>query len=159
MLTPAQLATLRAAILAETNPTAVAARDARADNALADWYNGPSNVDAWSESADARALDEGADYSAFDSVVAGKRAAWDLFLRYAPRDMSRTKNRKVVTDVWGNATAASVAESILQASRVKASRFEVVFAGATTNTGTVSAIKRDVLGPVSVDDISRALNG
>lgn len=47
MLNITQLQTLKNAILAETNPTIVAARNAGATGAIADWYNLPSLVKVW----------------------------------------------------------------------------------------------------------------
>lgn len=157
-LTKNQLQTLKTAILAETDPVVVTARAIRDDQALVNWYNKATTNRAWSESADARTLDEGADYSIFDNIVAGKRDAWDLFLRYAPRDMSKARNRKVVTDIWGNATSGSIAEAILTASTVFATNFEMVFIGAQASTGTVTAYKRGLLGPTNLYDISNALS-
>jgi hypothetical protein len=107
----------------------------------------------------AKTLDEGADYSTFDSVAAGKRDAWSLFLQYARRDMSKNKNRKVVIDVWGNAIAASVAESILQASLVLATHAEAYLGGGSASTGTVTAIKRNWTGQVTLDEVATILNG
>lgn len=156
-LTTAQLQTLKAAIAAETNTTFVAYRTSGATGAMADWYNTKSNTDAWKVSMQAQELDEASDYSSFDSVVAGKRDAWDLFLRYAPRDMNKSKNRKVVTDVWGNATAGSIAEYILQAATEKATRGELVFGSTSATTGTVTAIKRNFVGTLFNQDIVDAL--
>jgi len=83
-LTTAQLTTLKAAILAETATAFVTFRQQGATGAMADWINGTlqPNVIAWKSSATATELDEGADYSAFDSVAAGKRDAWAMFLQY-----------------------------------------------------------------------------
>lgn len=156
-LTTAQLQTLKAAIAAETNTTFVGYRTSGATGAMADWYNGKSNTDAWKTYMQAQELDEASDYSSFDSIIAGKRDAWDLFLRYAPRDMSRNKNRKVVTDVWGNAVASSIAEAILQASTEKATRGELVFGSTSATTGTVTAIKRNFIGQIYNQDILDAL--
>ena len=156
-LTTAQLITLKAAILAEVNPVFVAHRTAGSTGAMADWYNVPSLIDAWRTQAPAQDLDEASDYSAFDNIVAGKRDAWGLFLRYAPRNMTRLKNRKVVTDVWGNAVAASVSAGILQACTEKATRGENVFGSTPATTGTVTAVIRNLPGRIDNNDIVQAL--
>jgi hypothetical protein len=150
-------AVLKAAIAAETDSAFVALRDSGQTGALANWYNEPSTTDAWMVGASAMVLDEGADYAAFDSVVAGKRDAWKLFLTYAPRDMSKNKMRKVVTDVWGNAVAASVAESVLQGCLEKAKKGELVFGTTSATTGTVTGVKRNWVGSLTNDDIIKAL--
>jgi len=49
--------------------------------------------------------------------------------------------------------------AILNAATENASRFEMVFAGASASEGTVTAVKRNVLGPVSINDVSNSLNG
>jgi hypothetical protein len=155
-LTPAQLATLKAAIAAETNATFVAFRASGATGAMADWYNQPSNTDAWRANVAAVESDDAPDYSTFDALAAGKRDSWALFLGF-PRDFTRSKVRKWVTDVWGNATAASNAEAILQAGVEKARRGEVVFGGTVAATGTVSATKRTWVGTISNEDVVAAL--
>lgn len=157
-LTTSQLATLKAAINAETNATFVGYRQAGSTGQMAEWLNGASTTDAWRVAVPAQALDEASDITTFDSVSAGKRDAWMLFLAYAPRDMSRNKNRKVITDVWGNATAASVSEGILQASVEKATRGELVFGSAAATTGTVTAVKRNWTGLITDADVIQALS-
>jgi hypothetical protein len=159
MLTPAQLTTLKAAILAETNATFVAYRNGGVDSGMSEWYNEASTTDAWRIAVDAQTMDEASDYASFDTIVAGKRDSWGLFLQYAPRDFGRQKTRKVITDVWGNATAGSNAEEILQAGVEKATRGEMVFGGTAATTGTVTATKRNWVGRIETLDISKALRG
>lgn len=156
-MTPTQLTTLKAAILAETNTTFVSYRNAGATGAMADWYNGNSNTDAWKTSVSAIDLDEAADYTSFDSIAAGKRDSWRFFLQYAPRDMSKAKNRKVVTDVWGNAVANSISEGILKSCTEKALKGELVYPTNSATTGTVTAVKRDFVGRILNQDIIDAL--
>lgn len=160
-LTNQKIAALRVAINAETDPQVVQWRSpaTRDDGSLRTWLNQPSATQAWGESVAAKTLDEGADYSTFDSIAAGKRDAWALFLQYGPRDMSKNKNRKVVTDVWGNAIAASVSESILLATLVFATHAEAYLGGASASTGTVTAIKRTWVGQVTLDEVATILNG
>lgn len=156
-LTSAQRTTLRTFIAAD--PTAAALSLAGNVPGLRDWLNASAGVTAWRAVCEAKTLDEGADYAAFDSVVAGKRDAWDLFLRYAPRDMGRNKNRKVVTDVWGNATAGSVAESILQAATETATRAQNAIGGTQRTTGAVSALDRIYAELVTDNEVSTLING
>lgn len=159
-LSTAQIATLKAAIAAETDPTFVALRNGGATYAMMQWYNGtytPATL-AWKTACTAQEMDEGSDYSAYDSVLAGKRDAWALFLQFAPRDLTRNKNRKVVTDVWGNAAGGSVAESVLQACTRNITRAENLFGGSTTaTTGTVTARKLSWEGSLVEYDLIQAL--
>ena len=158
-LTPAQIQTLKAAILAETNATFVALRTSGATGAMAEWYNVAINPvqKAWITNQPPQDSDDAPDYSTFDSISAGKRESWGFFLAY-PRDFTRNKVRKWVTDVWGNATAASNAEAILQAATRNATRGEVVFGGTTRTTGTVSALQLDRVGTLSNEDVVLAVN-
>lgn len=160
-LTSQQITALRTAIHAETDPSVVQWRNpaTRDDGSLRTWLNQPSATLAWGENVASKALDEGADYSTFDSIAAGKRDAWAIFLQYGPRDMSKNKNRKVVTDVWGNATGGSTAEAILQAATLLATHAEAYLGGNSGSTGTVTAIKRNWVGVVTLDEVAAILNG
>jgi hypothetical protein len=82
-----------------------------------------------------------------------------LFIGQPSRDFNRNKVRKWITDIWGNATAASNAEAILLAGTEKASRAEVVFGGATKTTGTVAALDRAWIGDVQITDVNQAMAG
>lgn len=148
MITNAQRLAIKAAIMADP---VLAAKTA---GPTADWWaiecalNEYTTTDAWKVSVPVDAADEAADYSTFDSIAAGKRDSWGFFLRI-PRDFSRSKVRKWITDVWGNATAGSNAESILRAGVEKARRVEVIIGGTVKTTGTVAAMDRDFIGEVS----------
>jgi len=160
-LTPAQIQTLKAAILAETNATFVEYRTAGATGAMAEWYNVAINPaqKAWITNQPSVDSDDAPDYSTFDSIAAGKRESWhSAFLRF-PRDFTRAKVRKWVVDVWGNATAGTNAEAILQAATRNATRGEIVFGGTTRTTGTVAALQLNREGTLSNEDIVLAVNG
>jgi len=150
-----QLLQLKGIILAETDPTFVGYRDAGGSGFMAEWFNTKTTTDAW-KSASANDLDEAADYASFDTIAAGKRDAWKLFLDRAPRDLAKNKLRKVITDVWGNATVGSISESILQAGLEKATRLELLMGNTSATTGTVTGVKRDWIGTVSFSDIDAA---
>lgn len=159
-LNNARLATLKAAIIAETDPVFVALRDAEATAAMASWYNqdaAPAEI-AWGVSVDRRTLDEAATYTNFDALAAGKRDLWRIFLDGAPRDMGKAKNRNVITDVWGSATSSSIAEAVLHAATRNISRAEKLLGGTTTaTTGTVTAKRLTWEGPLLAGDVVDAL--
>lgn len=154
-LTTAQISILAAALRAEADPTTAAAVISRNDTYLAGWCNGLSATDAWNQNIESRDLFDATNVAKFDNLTAGKRSAWDLLLRFAPVDMSRQKMRKAVEDIWG--TADSVA--VLQACTRKATRGEVYIGGSTATTNTVSALKLDFTGAITIEDIGAALNG
>lgn len=147
-LKPAQLATVCTACKAAS--ACNTPRGAGDTVALLEWLNGAAvpNVLSWRASVAPQELDEAANYTAFDSLTAGKRAAWPLLLGY-PRDMRKNKNRSAVTDIWGAATAGSVAESILQASTVLATNTQVALGGTSKTTGTVTATDFSYTGPTN----------
>ncbi len=156
-MTPAQLQTLRAAIDASTDPAVIAARTpaTRDDNAVRTWLNSahPSAM-AWQSAMTARSLFEASDITKFDAVVPGKREAWRMLLDFAPIDFNTAQNRKAIADVWGNADGVAV----LQACRRAAKVAENALGGNTATTNTVSALKLNFAGTVSLDDTSNALN-
>lgn len=116
-------------------------------------------VKAWPTNHDPQKTDAVTPWTAFDSITpAGKRESWiHAFLRY-PRDYSNNAIRKWVTDVWGNATAASAAETILNGVLQDCTRVEAVIGGPTRTTGTVSAMKRQYEGGLSIADVAAMFN-
>jgi hypothetical protein len=158
-LSPTQIVTLKAAIAAQTDPTFVGYRTSGATGAMAEWYNGiatPAQL-VWRTSVPASDSDEASNWSEFDNITqAGKRDSWGYFFNF-PRDFSRNKVRKWITDVWGSATTGSNAEAILLAGTRNATRGEVVFGGTSATTGTVTALKLAFEGSIRNEDIVAAL--
>lgn len=158
-LTDAQLVTLKAAILASLDAEIIALRTARNDTDLTIKLNSAVNPVqlAWISNQLPQDSDAAPDYSLYDSLVPGKRDSWRIFLAYS-RDFTKNKVRKWVTDIWGNATASSNSETILLAATKSASYFEVMMGGTDATTGTVTAKKLNVVGPVSMPEVSAAMN-
>ena len=152
-MTDAQLQTLAQSLRAETDPGVVAALSIRDDYTLMLWCNGASTQDAWAE-VDGRTLFELMTITSFDSLTAGKRAAWDLMLSYAPLDFGRKKYRDAMPDIWGSAPSVAM----LQGCTRKATRAEAYLGGSAATTNTVTALKLNAPGQVSVNEISDALN-
>lgn len=158
-LTYAQLATLKTSILTSVDAEIVALRTARNDTELTIKLNSAINPAqlAWISNQPPQESDGAPNYSTYDSLVAGKRDSWRIFLAY-PRDFTKNKVRKWVTDIWGNATAGSNGEAVLLAATKNATIFEVMMGGNTANTGTVTALKLNYSGTVSMQDVAAALN-
>lgn len=154
MLTNNQKTTLAAAIRAETNQGVIDAVAIGNITYLVEWCNGLSTTDAWNTAVSGNDLFEASDATKFDGLTAGKRDAWRMMLDFAPIDMSRVKNRKAVQDVWGNTDSIT----ILQDMRRKATRGEIYLGGTSATTNTVSALKLNYIGGLSIDDIATALN-
>lgn len=138
-LSPARLATVCTACKADA--TCNAPRAAGDSITVLAWLNAaksPAQL-AWRVDLQPQEIDEAATYTTFDSLTAGKRDEWNIHLKYQ-RNYSKTKNRNVVTDVWGAATAGSVAEAVLQAGTYSATNAQAAVGGTTRTTGTVSAL-------------------
>lgn len=155
-LTEVQQQTLAAHIRTNTDPAVAAALAVRNDMALADWYNQPATPaqSAWRIAVTDRELFEAMTQTIYDGLSAGKRDSWALFLQFAPADMSRPALRAAVLDVWP-ATPANV---ILNASIEPLRRVEAIFGGTPTTSGTVTAVRRNYVGPIHYNDVSDALN-
>ena len=161
-MTPAELQTLVTALRAsaDTNIQSMIAPATRNDNALVEYLNAKATtpvVKVWRTSVPTNDSDDAPDYSSYDTLAAGKRDSWSLFLRTS-RDFTRNKVRKWITDVWGNATAGTNAEAILLVGVENATRAEALLGGTDTTTGTVTASKRNWTGLVDLQELSTALS-
>lgn len=154
MLTTTQQTTLVNALKTETNQDVINALAIGNITFLVQWCNDNSAVDAWNTSVSSNELFEASDITKFDGLTAGKRDAWRMLLDFTPIDMSRLKNRKAVQDVWGNTDSVVV----LQDMRRKATRGEAYLGGTSATTNTVTALKLNYVGSLSIDDIATALN-
>lgn len=161
-MTPEQLTTLKAAILAETDAKFAGYRANGQTTLMAAWFNVEASpaVKAWRSSVPPEDSDEATPWANFDSIAqAGKRDSYlHAFMRY-PRNYARNAVRKWITDVWGNAAAGSNAETILVgAGQRNITRGESVLGGNTqASTNSVSALKLAWEGSITDVDISAAL--
>ena len=149
-LTPAQTATIKTFVIANYAANVAASEWSQ----IAEKLSGPANpvVKAWSHNVPSADMDDAPDYTTFDAISAGKRDSWS-FLLARPRDFARNKVRKWITDIWGNATAGSSSEAILQAGLTNATQAEAILGGATKTTGTVSGIDRVYIGGMTVGEV------
>lgn len=153
-LTPAQLTTLKAAILAETNNTFVGYRNNGQTDRMAGWLNQSGSTDAWMDAAERRTIFEAIDLTKFDALTAGKRDSWRLLMDNAPIDFGRNKMRQAVVDVWGATDSVPVLQGLLE----KATRAQALLGGTTKTTNTVAGLDRAFMGFLSGADISAALS-
>jgi len=154
-LTDTQLTTLGAAMMAETDPVFLA-RIPGDDMWVTQWVNTETANDAWHNGCAKRELFESTNVTKFDNLTAGKRDAWKLMLDNAPIDMTRQPMRKAIIDIWGSVDSASVLQSCLK----KATRGEMYLGSSTvaTSNPTVSALKLNYQGAISLNEVSMALN-
>lgn len=153
----AQLSTARLQTLCtacKANTTCNAARAADTTSLLA-WLNGPKSDPTtlgWRVDMAYTESDEAATYTTYDTLAAGKRDSWDIFLRAQSRNYGRNKVRAWVVDVWGNATGGSVSEAILQAATFPSTNAQFAIGGVSRSTGTVTALDLAFAGQVSQAD-------
>lgn len=153
-LTNSQKVTLKAALLASTDPVVQAAVAALNMEGLAVWCNQKSNVDAWATSVSRNTLFEAMNIANYDNLTAGKRISWQLVLDCAPVDASRNKLRKGITDIWSAADADVILTDCLE----KANNGEVLIGGNNATSGSVTGLKRDYVGNFSADILSQVWN-
>lgn len=154
MLTDAQMQALAAGLRAETDAGVVAALAIRNDVALTEWVNAAGAQDAWNPAMTAKLLFEATAVAKFDNLTAGKRDAWRMIMDYAPQDMARNKVRSAVVDIWG----ATDSVAVLQACTRKASHGEQYIGGTSATENTVTALKLNFSGAISITEVSTALN-
>lgn len=159
-LSNAQATTLVLALRASADATVVTALQQGDGEKLLKWCNQAASpaVKAWVTAVQPVDSDEASDWASFDTLQAGKRDSWIGAFLTRPRDFSKAKVRKWVTDVWGNATAGSAAEKILQAGQVNCTNAEIILGG-TTDTTTNAVTGRDLTwrGPVGLEELGLAL--
>jgi len=154
MLTNEQQIILVDALLAETDPSIVAAIASRLDDVLVSWVNTQTVNDAWMNMAYKIDLFDAIDLTKYNNITAGSRDTWKYLNDMSPIDFGIAKRRQAIVDVWG--TTDSVV--ILQKLRRKATKGEMYFGGTVVTTNTVSALKLNFPGLISKDDMAYAFN-
>lgn len=158
-MTPAQLTTLKAAILAETAPAFVALRNGNETGQMADWFNVASTFVAWRTNVTRDEMTaEGFDWTQVDNLTTGQARIWDLLFDNQQRAMNAgdAGKRAGLAECW-KGTAAKLAVGAFALSKCKRAinRGEKVFA-----TGTGTDASPGVLtfeGQISNGDIADAL--
>ncbi len=155
-LTPQQLTTLRAAILAETDAAFVEARTQGATGTMAAFYAQPAvpTFYVWRNNYTpqqiAGAIDNG--ITQLDALTASKR---DSLLWWAERshDMTRAQSQAAVNDLCGSQNTLKAA--ILDGGKRALSNGGRLFASGTGSLAVPGATTFD--GEISGDDIAEAL--
>ena len=163
MLTQQQLATLKAAIFAETAPSIVQARapETRDDRVIASFYNTDSPTKRWARVMPDK-LRDAIDLSEMDGLTQGKRDVIDWALTvFNGYDATTAAGRKAITDSFPSSGAQNSRVAVLAAATPFASRFEMLFPTTdATSLGNqaVTAKVLTVYGPVSIDEVAAAMN-
>lgn len=123
------------------------------------WLNGAKSpaTPAWFTAAPVSAVEEAPTYTTYDSLAAGKRDSWVMFLRN-PRDFTKARIRNWVVDVWGTAAVGSNAEAVLLSATYSATNAQAAIGGTSRTTGTVTALNLAYTGLVVGVDAEALIN-
>lgn len=155
-MTPAQLIVLKAAILAETDPTLVQARTAGATGLMKEFYNGSSTFVVWKTLVTVRETGKVFNGSEWASMTSANHtrltdvALW-VGMGY---DASKADIRAMFDDIWSGAGGAATRANLLALWKRFATRAEKLFC---TGTG-IDAVPGLLVfeGSVSEYDIVQA---
>ena len=160
VLTPAQLVTLKAAILAETDPAFVTLRNEGATGAMADFYNQPSTFVVRKNTIRSAEIGPVLNYVAVSSLTTANRDRATTFLLLNPVEFKPTADVESYWDTtFGGALGGqgqATRDALVALWRRFATKGERIFA-----TGTGTTLAPGVLvfdGQITGDDISRAIN-
>jgi hypothetical protein len=155
---------LATAIRAETDPTIVQyVADRSRDDLIAEFFNAsaPGPVKCWRNDISHVELTEATinSLAQFDNLTQGKRDAWAYLFNLPIIDFTRNKIRSAPGKVWANAERDAI---LTDPGTRNARRCELLqwtgSAPPDTVEGGVTAKKCSRYGPVTVDDVSIALN-
>lgn len=139
-MTPEQLATLKAAILAETDQAFVALRAANDETGMAAWYNAASTFVVWRTSVSQdEIMQNGFDWAQVDNLNVGKARIWEWLFDNESRTINPTKAnvRAGIAECWkGTSQMLAVQAAVLAHCKRLCTRAERLFA---TGTGTDAA--------------------
>ena len=154
--TPAQIQTLRTAILAETDPTFVGYRNNGQTTLMAAFYNANSTFIVWKTSVTRNEVGKTFVASALAAITAGNNdklanfAAWNETV-----NPSRADQRQFFDDIFSVAAGASTRAALLALWKRPATRVERLFATGTGTDATPGLLTLE--GFVDDADISAAL--
>lgn len=159
-LSTTQLTTLKAAILAETDPTFVGYRNAGDNAGMANWYNVPSSVIVWRKKVPSEEIGKTVNYVAVVNLTATNLARVTDFLRLNPVefDPSRSDIRDYFSQAFGGALGGqgqATRDALEAMYRRAATRGEALY---ETGTGTtVSPATLGYEGSITTDDVRAAM--
>lgn len=155
-MTPAQLATLKAAIIADVDAAVVAALATRNDTELARLYNLDSAKIVWKTSLPVVDYRDALVWTEVDTLTPGQARIWSWLTGDAtlPLEPHKVAVRQGLADCWGAGTTTRT--QLLAAAKRAATKAEALFATGVGNTGTPATLVFE--GSVSIVDIGAAMN-
>lgn len=184
MLNTTQLTTLKNAILAETDPTFVSARNAGATGAMAEWFNSLSTTEVWKNITSVAEIDDAILWSNFtpNDAPDGTALCTNRFLSIQTKQMnlqkitmgkdyvntSRANIRDGLRDAvialpsgaGGASRSAGGANgvTVLNVCKRFATKGEKLFATVPATTGSITAKLLTFEGTISNEDVVEAIN-
>lgn len=163
-MTPAQLATLKTAIIAD--PTAGPMRAAGDAYSLLAWCNGPSATLAWRTSVSGTEVYDAHKPTEYIARSAAERSAFDLMCDgIRAHDFTIAAKRNGVADIFSGPTNSSSRTAIFTVAQEYATNAQLALGGSTVSVGgtgnmseTVSAYKRNFSGQVTTAEASLLVN-
>jgi len=158
-LTTAQLTTLKAAILAETDPAFVALRTANDEQGMANWYNAPSTFVIWRTDVRADEIGNAWSGSDIDGMTAINMQRLQLMLASSPIgvfDMTRADRRQGFEGPFGTNVNNASRVAMRAAWKRFATRAERLFS-AGTGTDAAPGAPGTFQGSINAQNISDAL--
>lgn len=158
-LTSAQQATLKAHILANTDPVVVQALASGDAGAIANEYNKNASPDftVWRTLITRDEIRQNTVWTEYIGRSQGERDCYRLIIEDASVNPSNSNIRQAFTDIFSGPSGATSRAQLAAASKRLASLVEKIFA-----TGTGSDADPGLLvyeGPITYQEIGQALNG
>lgn len=164
-LTPEQLPTLKAAILAETDPVFVEYRQQGATGAMGEWFNAEASPAYWvwrtalsKRSVTSELSPDGTSFSwtSLISRSAGEQFVWaQVWNSTLECNPSLLNVRQAFADIFSGGTGAATRAHLLAMSRRTATRGQKLFASGSGTTGAPSLMS--VEGDITNTDIVNAI--
>jgi hypothetical protein len=160
-LTPAQLTTLKAAILAETDALFVEMRAANNEGGMAEFYNAATNPAfiCWRDSVSQdEIMQNGFDWTRVDNLSVGKARVWEWLFNNQTRTFNPSKAnvRAGIEAVWvGTAADLAVRAAVYTHCKRTATKGERVFASGTGSDASPGTF--GFQGNITAQNISDAL--
>lgn len=160
-MTDAQLVVFKAAILAETDPELVAARDGGANTLVATFYNaeGSPPVVVWKSLVHQdEIMRNGMDWTRVIALSDAEARAWEWMFDNAEQaiDPSKPNIRAGIDATWDAPGDAATRDAVYAHCKRNATRGEALFASGGTGT-TEAPHTADFEGLVTDQDVARAL--
>jgi len=155
-LNQTQLATLKAAILAETDPTLVALRTAGDENGMAGWYNGSSTYVLWKSKVTIEQTGQAFNGAEWAGMTTANHTRLQTVAQYlSAYNPGLADVRTMFNDIWSGAGGANTRAALLALWKRIATRAEKLYAAGTGSDATPGTPTFE--GNISAQDVSDAL--